>query len=152
MSHCVIDHITVTAPSLATGAEFVRSDMGVFLLKAEGNIEPMSRGPLDWLIAIPADGSLPLGGAAPGLIEWHTDVHRAQKLEDQGLSLVKLELFCPEPERLTNLLQSLKLDAPVSVLAGPISRLVAHIDTPQGLRLLSTANGLVASHSSQLTY
>lgn len=105
--------------------------------EALGNIEPMNRGPLNWLITIPADGSLALGGTAPTLIEWHSEVHPAQKLKDQGLSLAKLELFYPEPERLANLLQSLEIEAPVSVRAGSVSRLVAHIHTPQGLRLLS---------------
>lgn len=103
-----------------------------------GEIEPMSRGPLNWLITIPADGSLALGGTAPTLIEWHTAVHPALKLKDQGLSLVKLELFHPDPERLANLLQFLEIEAPVSVLAGTVARLVAHIHTPQGLRLLSS--------------
>jgi hypothetical protein len=41
----------------------------------------MRRGPLDWLITFPAD-----------------------KLDDQSLSLAKLELFSPEPERLGRLL------------------------------------------------
>ena len=107
--------------------------------EALGNIEPMSRGTLDWLITIPVDGSLPLDGVAPALIEWHSDEHPARKLDDQGLSLVKLELFHPTPERIANLLQSLAVEAPVAILPGPASRLVAHIQTPRGLRLLPAA-------------
>ncbi len=43
-----------------------------------GNVEPMSRGELSWLITIPPDGSLPFAGIAPTLIEWHTeDLRRA---------------------------------------------------------------------------
>lgn len=106
-----------------------------------GNIEPMSRGALDWLITIPADGSVPLDGVAPALIEWHTDVHPATKLEDSGLALTKLEIIHPTPNRVSRLLSSLDLDAPVSVLPavpGASARLVAHIKTPQGLRILST--------------
>ena len=34
-----------------------------------GEPEPMSRGSLDWHISIPQDGSLPLGGTAPVLIQ-----------------------------------------------------------------------------------
>lgn len=208
MSPCRIDHITVTAPSLAVGAAFVRNALGVspqnggehprmathnlllqlgdalfleviaanpsagqaarprwfaldslspqsaatlatWVVRTDdihatvsaatetlGNIEPMSRGSLDWLITIPADGSLPLDGVAPSLIEWHCDEHPASKLDDQGLSLVKLELFHPEPGRIAKLLQSLALEAPVSILAGPVPRLVAHIQTPRGLRRL----------------
>ena len=49
-----------------------------------GEIEPMSRGTLNWLITIPADGCVPLSGCAPALIEWHADVHPAAGLHDQG--------------------------------------------------------------------
>jgi len=108
----------------------------------------MSRGALDWLITISADGSVPLDGVAPALIEWHTDVHPATKLEDSGLALTKLEIIHPTPNRVSRLLSSLDLDAPVSVLPavpgvvlpavpGASARLVAHIKTPQGLRILS---------------
>lgn len=210
MSRCLIDHITVTAPSLESGAEFVRDVLGVspqaggehsrmgthnrllrlgescFLeviavnpaapapgrprwfaldtltpqsppvlatwvvrsadigatLSASsetlGQIEPMSRGALDWLITIPGDGSLPLSGVAPTVIEWSSAEHPATKLIDCGLQLIKLELFSPQPERLDRLLQSLKVEAPVSVQAGAVARLVAHISTPQGVRLLSS--------------
>lgn len=106
-----------------------------------GDIEPMSRGALNWLITIPVDGSVPLNGSAPALIEWHTDVHPAAKLEDKGLSLAKFEIFHPSPDRVSRLLASLELDAPVSVLPaqpGSSVRLLAHINTPQGLRVLST--------------
>lgn len=106
-----------------------------------GNIESMSRGALNWLITIPADGSVSLNGSAPALIEWDTDAHPAAKLEDKGLSLAKLEIFHPTPERVSRLLSSLELDAPVSVLParpGSSVRLVAHINTPLGLRVLST--------------
>ena len=99
----------------------------------------MSRGALDWLISIPADGSIPLEGAGPAVIEWHTDVHPATGLEDRGCALAGLELLHPEPERIERLLSSLGLEAPVSVAALPVGarpRLVAHILTPQGLRRL----------------
>ena len=105
-----------------------------------GNIEPMSRGALDWLITSPPDGSVPLDGAAPALIEWHTDVHPAARLEDRGCSLARFEIFHPTPDRVCRLLSSLALDAPVSVLPAPSgtpARLVAHIGTPQGVRVLS---------------
>lgn len=108
-----------------------------------GDVEPMSRGALDWLITIPADGSVPLDGVAPALIEWHTDVHPASRLEDRGLSLARLDIFHPNPDRLARLLSSLELDAPVCVLAAPAgagAHLVAHIDTPQGIRILSAAS------------
>lgn len=211
VSPLLVDHLTVTAPSLEAGAAFVRNALGVspqaggehprmgthnLLLRlgdslfleviapnpsvpapprprwfaldtlgprsqpslstwvvrttdiratlssaseALGNIEPMNRGALEWLISIPSDGSLPLGGVGPTLIEWHTDSHPAAGLEDRGLSLAGFELLHPDPERVSRLLQSLEIDAPVSVSALPgasTPRLVAHIETPHGLRSL----------------
>lgn len=103
-----------------------------------GRIEPMRRGTLDWLITIPEDGSLPLAGLAPALIEWSSAAHPAAKLIDHNLHLMKLELFSPHPERLEHLLRALEVDAPVSIRPAPVARLVAHIATPQGIRLLSS--------------
>ena len=108
-----------------------------------GNIEPMTRGALNWLITIPGDGSLPLDGIAPTLIEWQAEPHPATKLEDLGLSLVRLELFHPEPDRISTLLKSIEFEGPVSLslLSGSVAPyLVAHINTPTGLRKLSAPN------------
>jgi len=104
-----------------------------------GVVESISRGALNWLITIPADGSVPLNGIGPALIEWQTDIHPAAKLQDLGLSLVKLELFHPEPARVARMLSSLDLNCLLSV--SPLPRraapnLVAYINTPQGLRAL----------------
>ena len=211
MRRCQIDHITITAPTLEAGADYVRRALGVtpqaggqhprmgthnLLLRlgealflevispdphaarparprwfaldslppdapaslaawvartpdiaasvaacseAIGRIEPMSRGARNWQITIPADGTLPLNGIAPALIEWQAEDHPAAGLQDYGLSLARLELFHPEPERITRLLHSLSLDGPVTVspLRGkPGACMVAHINTPQGLRML----------------
>lgn len=211
MTTCHVDHLTITAPTLEAGADYVRRALGVtpqrggehprmgthnLLLRlgdslfleviaanphaakparprwfaldalppdappalatwvvrtpdigasvsacpeAIGDIEPMSRGALNWRITIPADGTLPLNGIAPALIEWQAQVHPAAGLQDDGLSLARLELFHPEPERITRLLQSLSLEGPVTVspLRGKHGAcMVAHIHTPQGLRVL----------------
>ena len=104
-----------------------------------GIVESMTRGALDWLITIPQDGVVPLHGTAPALIQWHADPHPAAHLDDQGCTLALFEVFHPDPERVARLLASLALDAPVAVrLAEPgtAARLVAHIDTPQGRRVL----------------
>lgn len=130
-----------SAPSLSTWV--VRStDIQAAAAAASeplGPIESMSRGALDWLITIPADGSVPLDGVAPALIEWHTDTHPAARMKDQGCALERLEIVHPDPDRVTRLLSSLALDAPVSVRRaepGAAARLVAHFDTPHGLRTL----------------
>ncbi len=106
--------------------------------EALGSVEPMSRGMLEWLITIPADGALPLGGAAPALIEWHTGSHPALRLDDMGLALDRLEIHHPDPARIQRLLRALGIDGPVAVAGEPAAspRLAARIRTPQGLRLL----------------
>lgn len=105
-----------------------------------GQAEPMSRGALTWDISIPEDGSLPMGGAAPALIQWHTTSHPAKSMQDQGCRLTKLELRHPEPKRLNTLISSLRFDDPsVSLLLtrASVPCLVAHIDTPSGLRTIA---------------
>lgn len=104
-----------------------------------GEPEPMSRGALDWHISIPHDGSLPLGGAAPALIQWQASSHPAAGMQDKGCSLVKLELVHPQPARLNALLGSLNFVEPEGLLVvteAAAPGLIAHIDTPQGLRTL----------------
>lgn len=104
-----------------------------------GLIEPMSRGHLNWHITIPPDGSLPMDGAAPALIEWHTESHPAAGLQDLGLWLAQFTVFHPEPDRIRRLLASLNLSAPVNVqppAPGTRTRLAAVIGTPQGFQVL----------------
>ncbi|HET7418785.1 MAG TPA: VOC family protein, partial [Candidatus Dormibacteraeota bacterium] len=61
-----------------------------------GQIEPMSRGTLNWLIAIPSEGALIAGGVIPMLIEWAAETLPATRLEDKGCALKRLDLFHPE--------------------------------------------------------
>ena len=106
-----------------------------------GTVEPMTRGPFSWLITVTPDGGLPLGGAAPALIEWHVESHPAQQLTNVGCSLVKLEVHHPEPPRVSAILASIGLDPPLHVQQsdGVQPFLVAHIQTPHGFRTLSAA-------------
>lgn len=214
MHACFLDHLVLTAPSLASGADFVQRTLGVspqpggqhpkmgthnlvlrlgdsiYLeviaadpsapkpgrprwfeldkLKAHasprlttwvartsdiratvaacseslGNIEPMSRGELNWLITISNDGRLVFDGVAPMLIEWHTESHPASQLQDSGCFLIKLEAFHPEAKRISALLDSISFEGPVSVSplsTGKSPHLIAYIQTPQGIRQLGTS-------------
>lgn len=107
--------------------------------EALGIIEPMSRGAIEWLISVPEDGSLPLGGIGPALIQWQSANHPAQNMQDQGCQLVGLDLLHPDPKRVTELLRSLAIAEPgvsLRVREASAPRLVAHINTPLGLRTL----------------
>ena len=64
----------VAAPRLAAWVART-DDLGACpadMLAACGAVQTMTRGPREWLITIPADGRLPLGGALPMLIEWQS--------------------------------------------------------------------------------
>lgn len=107
-----------------------------------GVIEPMSRGELNWLITVTDDGSLPLGGIAPILIEWHTPAHPSEGMRDSDCRLLHLELRHPDAGRVEELLRSIGIESNLDVkpiTAGAVPHIVAAIRTPQGEKTLSTA-------------
>jgi hypothetical protein len=107
--------------------------------EALGNIESLSRGSLQWLTTVPADGTVPLAGAGPALIQWQSSPHPAERLQDFGLSLSELEIFHPEPGRVLRMLSSLGVDGPLTVRSLPrdsVPYLIAHIDSLTGRREL----------------
>lgn len=104
-----------------------------------GEVAPMRRGPLNWLITITPDGSMPGGGIVPTLIQWQTERHPATTLPDSGCSLVRLEGFHPDAAAVSDALASLGLAGAIEI--GPLGAqeqpyLVAHIQTPSGLKHL----------------
>jgi hypothetical protein len=210
MLRCQIDHLVITAPSLAAGDDYVREALGVApepggeharmgthnsLLKlgealyleiisvnpaapapdrprwfqldeaesvqrprlatwvvrtndinaalaaspvVSGYATPMSRGELNWLITLPRNGSLPLQGVAPTIIQWQGP-HPAGRLQDAGCSLTRLEGFHPRAEKVQAMLEAIGFQGIFSIAplpAGEPPRLVAHIQTPTGLRKL----------------
>jgi len=105
-----------------------------------GGIETMRRGSLQWRITIPADGGLVHGGLVPALIQWHSPVHPAADMPDSGCSLEALEAYTSNPGLLRDQLVSLALGDAVAISpcrAMDPPRLVAHINTPAGKRLLA---------------
>jgi hypothetical protein len=104
-----------------------------------GEIEPMTRGQLNWLISIAADGRLPLQGIAPSFIEWQTANHPAGRLQDLGCSLIRLEAFHAEAKLVNRMLECVGFQGAFSAMplaAGQQPYLVAHIQTPAGPRQL----------------
>jgi hypothetical protein len=100
-----------------------------------GKVEAMSRGNFQWLITVPDDGRLPLRGLAPALIQWPSEAHPADMLKDLGCSLIRLEGFHPQAEKVTRMLGSIGFEGEFPVSSGG-PRLVAHIHTPAGPRQL----------------
>ena len=106
-----------------------------------GDIAPMSRGSLNWLITIPAQGALLSGGVVPMLIEWRIAKHPAAALEDKGCVLKQLDLFHPNLDTVAKILDCLEIRPEVGIhklATGIQPYLVAHIETPQGLRSIGS--------------
>ena len=106
-----------------------------------GKVEPMARADLRWLIAVPEDGRLILGGLCPYIIQWVSDEHPASRLPDQGLELLSLEVRDPEPDRIDRIWKALALQDTLSVSRGQPSCLIARIATPWGERQLGSIPG-----------
>jgi hypothetical protein len=101
-----------------------------------GTIEHMTRGSLRWRITIPADGSPPLQGIAPLLIQWEPGPHPASRLENTGCSLLRLEGFHPQAKTIAAMLKAIGFTgvfglAPLPAQGMPC--LVATIRTPAGV-------------------
>jgi len=108
--------------------------------EALGEIMPMRRGGFEWLISVPADGSLPGAGLIPSLIEWRVPQHPAAGLPETGCALMKLEGFHPEPGHIAEALAGLGLDQALALHpAAPdeAPELLAYLKTPLGLRELN---------------
>tara|TARA_E500000318_G_scaffold86547_1_gene83255 strand:+ start:4055 stop:4735 length:681 start_codon:yes stop_codon:yes gene_type:complete len=81
----------------------VARDLGLDL----GEAVQVSRGDLTWRITVRDDGDLPEGGTLPVFIQWPDGPHPATRMPDLGLTISKLILRHPEPDRLDRLLSAL---------------------------------------------
>ena len=97
-------------------------------------VEAMTRGSLEWLITVPADGSLLFGGAVPFLIQWLVSPHPASAMADRGCALVSLEVHHPDPDAVSRTLECLAVDGPIAVMPRAQPGLVVRIETPWGVR------------------
>ena len=101
-----------------------------------GDVVPLPFETPEFAFAIPSDGSLPLGGVLPSLIDHREDPTRMSDIPDLGARLVSFTLQHPEPERIRALYDGLAIDRPPEIRAGPSFRYEAQIETPEGLRVL----------------
>ena len=132
------DAATLRAPRLAAWVART-DDLGACppeVLAECGAVETMTRGTREWLITIPADGRLPLGGALPMLIEWQTPRAPAGAgLPEAGCALATLGLRHPDPARVQALLARAGFEDRVAIEPGEPG-LWADIATPAGVRRL----------------
>ncbi len=84
--------------------------------------------------AIPDDGSLPWGGAAPSIIDRRGKSRSMATIADLGARLRGFSLEHPDAAAITALLQELGAERAPVVTHGPELRYRAQIDTPAGLK------------------
>ena len=87
--------------------------------------------------SIPKDGSLPLGGALPSLIDHYGDSSYVSTIPDLGARLISFTLEHPDPENIASLYHSLRIDRPPAILPGPEVRYRAAVQTQDGLKELN---------------
>jgi glyoxalase-like protein len=136
-----LDH--VLAGSAARLAAWVAStdDIVGAAVPELGDVETMRREAHTWKMTIKADGSVPLDGAAPLLIQRSSSVHPAAALPQSGLALKGLRIRHPAAAQVLALFAKIGLASQptVTVTRGNECRLVAEIQTPVGLRELGEA-------------
>ncbi|WP_320179429.1 VOC family protein [Roseovarius pacificus] len=95
----------------------------------------LSRGDLNWRMAVPDDGILPYDNLFPALIQWDCEAHPAERLTASGCSLQRLLVSHPQAGELADLLGPVLRDERVQFERG-LPGLRAEIATPAGLRVL----------------
>ena len=86
--------------------------------------------------AIPPDGSLPLDGAAPSIIDRRRKPRDMQTIADLGARLLSFSLEHPEADAIAALYRELEIDRRPVITQGPTLCYRAQIETPAGLREL----------------
>ncbi|HED1836794.1 MULTISPECIES: VOC family protein [Hyphomicrobiales] len=86
---------------------------------------------------IPKDGSLPLDGAAPSIIDHRGDTSYIATIPDLGARLHSLILEHPDPAGIAVLYRELAIENPPEIVQGLKVRYRALIETPTGLKELT---------------
>ena len=86
---------------------------------------------------IPNDGSLPLDGAAPSIIDHRGDPTAMASIPDLGARLRSLTLEHPNPTAIETLYRELSIEHPPVIVQAAEVRYRALIETPTGLKELT---------------
>lgn len=97
-----------------------------------GTPTTQTRGDMTWRFAVRQDGTIPLGGVAPMLMQWpNMPLHPATKMADFGVRL-EVSIETPEADRLTALLTALNAaPMPVTITQMPETRLSFTLNLPE---------------------
>jgi len=87
--------------------------------------------------AIPNDGSLPLDGAAPSIIDRRGKPRSMATIADLGARLRSFTLEHPDPDAVEALCRAFTVDRPPEIRRGSRLRYRAQIETPAGPRELT---------------
>ncbi|MEM7195556.1 MAG: VOC family protein [Pseudomonadota bacterium] len=101
----------------------------------------LQRGNLRWRVGLPADGSLPMAGLLPSVIEWMVKPHPASSMTDLGCRFRKLEIFHPRAEWISQQLGVIGISERVGIRNIDDSEppwFEVAIESPKGLVTLSS--------------
>jgi Glyoxalase-like domain len=101
--------------------------------------QPMriTRGDREWQFAVRADGRLAMDGAVPHLMDWGAQGPAAAKLPDLGCRLLELVLETPAPDAIQAIYDRIGFFGGPKLRDGPRQKLMAIIETPTGVHLLT---------------
>ena len=97
----------------------------------------VTRGERAWRFAVRSDGRLPLDGAVPHLMDWGKQGPAAPKLPDLGCKLLELVLETPAPAAVEGVHTRIGLARAPKLRVGPHQKLMAAIETPTGVHILT---------------
>lgn len=83
--------------------------------------------------SIPDDGSLPLDGTIPSIIDHRGDPTSMDDIPEMGAQLISFSLEHPEPTSVEILYKKFTIDRPPEILFGPKIHWKAQIETPSGM-------------------
>jgi len=102
-----------------------------------GDKVPLPTADPNFAFAIPKDGSLPLDGAAPSIIDHWGDPSYVASIPEMGARLRSLTLEHLDPAGIGALYRELAIDHPPVIVQAPKVRYRARIETPTGLKELT---------------
>jgi hypothetical protein len=94
----------------------------------------VSRGERSWLFSVPPDGSLPVGGVAPSVVDREGRLGAISTLPKLGVNLLSFRVEHPDPDWVLALYKSLDVVNQPEVRKGAQFRYRATIDTPFGIK------------------